>query len=360
VTKKVRVLLVDDSRVQRAAMKAILARSPDLDVVATAEDGIAAVAAVLEHRPDVVCMDVRMPRLDGLEATRRIMAERPTPILLVTAEDNLATDVDLALRALEAGALDVLPKPANLEGGGPAGGDTQGARLAARLRLLAGVPVISHPAHRLRKPGVEAKPPADDADRTKTTFHRRAGRVVAIVASTGGPSALRALLGALPRDLKAALVVVQHIDAAFEEGLVKWLDEETPLAVVSPVDGQDLHQGTIYVAPQRRFCEVTDRRRLALREEPYSAGAHCPSGDRLMTTTAAAYGRNAIGVVLTGMGVDGAAGLLAMRRAGALTIAQDEATSVIYGMPQAAAQNGAALKVLPLDRIAAAIVEALQ
>lgn len=357
--KKVRVLLVDDSRVQRAAMKAILARSPDLEVVATADDGLGAVAAVLEHRPDVVCMDVRMPRLDGLEATRRIMAERPTPILLVTAEDNLATEVDLALRALEAGALDVLPKPANLEGGGPAGGDTQGARLAARLRLLAGVPVISHPAHRLRRPG-ETKPPVEDGDRTKTTFHRRAGRIVAIAASTGGPSALRALLGALPRDLKAALVVVQHIDAAFEEGLVKWLDEETPLAVVSPVDGQDLHQGTIYVAPQRRFCEVTDRRRLALREEPYAAGAHCPSGDRLMTTTAAAYGRNAIGVVLTGMGVDGAAGLLAMRRAGALTIAQDEATSVIYGMPQAAANNGAALKVLPLDKIAGAIVEALQ
>lgn len=348
----VKVLLVDDSRVQRAALKAALERTPELHVAGEAQDGEEAVKAVELHRPDVVLMDVRMPRLDGLEATRRIMAERPTPILLMTASDNLSIDVDLALRALEYGALDVIPKPDLAADPGAPG------RLASRLRLLAGVPVIHHPMGRTQARRAAAMAAGDDAH-TKTTYYKRASRLVAIVASTGGPSALKAVLSGLPPDLKAAVVIVQHIDPAFEEGLVRWLHEETALTVVTPQDGQDLHQGTIYVAPQRRFAEVTDRRRMALKEEPYAAGAHCPSGDRLMTSAAQAYGRNAVGVVLTGMGADGAAGLLAMRRAGAATIAQDEATSVIYGMPQAAAQNGGAARVLPLDRIAAGIVEAL-
>src|SRR5690606_22400700 len=147
-----------------------------------------------------------------------------------------------------------------------------------------------------------------------------------VVASTGGPSALKVLLSALPRDLRAAVVIVQHIDAAFEEGLVRWLDEESPLTVVTPVDGQDLFQGTAYVAPQRRFCEVTERRRLGLLEAPYAPGAHCPSGDRLLESLARAYGPHGVGVVLTGMGADGARGLLAVRQAGGVTFAQDEAT----------------------------------
>lgn len=348
----VRILIVDDSRTHRAALRALLERQPEVTIAGSASDGLEAVAAAHELRPDVILMDVRMPRLDGLEATRRIMADRPTPILLMTSADNLARDVDLALRALEYGALDLIAKPELTPGTEQA----VGRQLAARLRLLAGVPVISHPIGRalLRRKQLD-----DPQQQERTTFHKRATRVVGVVASTGGPSALKVLLSALPRDLRAAVVIVQHIDPAFEEGLVRWLDEETPLTVVTPRDGQDLLQGTVYVAPQRRFCEVTERRRLALIEEPYPAGAHCPSGDRLLESVARAYGPLGVGVVLTGMGADGARGLLALRRAGGLTFAQDEATSVIYGMPQAAAQNGAAQHVLPLDRIAPAIVEAL-
>ncbi len=349
--RAVRILIVDDSRTHRVALRALLERQPDVTIAGSASDGLEAVAAANDLQPDVILMDVRMPRLDGLEATRRIMADRPTPILLMTAADNLTRDVDLALRALEYGALDLIGKPALTPGSEQA----EGRALAARLRLLAGVPVISHPIGRARL----RRPVADDAGQEKTTFHKRATRVVGVVASTGGPSALKVLLSALPRDLRAAVVVVQHIDAAFEEGLVRWLDEESPLTVVTPRDGQDLFQGTVYVAPQRRFCEVTDRRRLALLEEPFAAGAHCPSGDRLLESMARAYGPMGVGVVLTGMGADGARGLLALRQAGGLTFAQDEATSVIYGMPQAAAQNGAAQRVLPLDRVAPAIVEAL-
>lgn len=348
----VRVLIVDDSRLHRAALRAMLEPFPDVTVVGSASDGLEAVAAAHELKPDVILMDVRMPRLDGLEATRRIMADRPTPILLMTAEDNLTKDVDLALRALEYGALDIIAKP-ELSGSA----EPSGRPLAARLRLLAGVPVISHPIGRAR---LRRPLPEDPHAPEKTTFHKRANRVIGVVASTGGPSALKVLLSGLPASLKAAVVVVQHIDAAFDEGLVRWLDEETPLSVVTPQDGQDLFQGTVYVAPQRRFCEVTERRRLDLKEEPFAAGAHCPSGDRLLESLARAYGAKGLGVVLTGMGADGAKGLLEVRRAGGVTIAQDEATSVIYGMPQAAAANGAAQRILALEKIAPALLEELQ
>lgn len=348
----IRVLIVDDSRLHRAALRSMLEPYPEVTVVGSASDGLEAVAAAHELEPDVILMDVRMPRLDGLEATRRIMADRPTPILLMTAEDNLTKDVDLALRALEYGALDIIAKPEL-----SVGPDPNGRALAARLKLLAGVPVISHPIGRAR---LRPPPPPDDPSAPeKTTFHKRANRVIGVVASTGGPSALKVLLSGLPADLKAAVVIVQHIDAAFDEGLVRWLDEETPLSVVTPRDGQDLFQGTVYVAPQRRFCEVTDRRRLDLKLEPFAAGAHCPSGDRLLGSLALAYGQRGIGVVLTGMGSDGAKGLLEVRRAGGITIAQDEATSVIYGMPQAAVANGAAQRILPLDKIAASLLEDL-
>ena len=350
--RPVRVLIVDDSRLHRAAFRALLERAPGLEVAGAVADGLEAVEAVTRLRPDVLLMDVRMPGVDGLEATRRIMAERPTPILLMTAQDNLDKEVGLALRALELGALDLIAKPELAVTDAAAG-----QRLVARLRLLAGVPVISHP-HGRRRP----RPPAaegEDPGLAKTTFHRRAGRIVVVAASTGGPSALKALLAGLPGSLPAAVVVVQHIDASFHDGLVRWLDEETPLTVVTPIDGQDLHMGSVYLAPQRRYCEVTERRRLALVTEPFGAGQHCPSGDRLFESAARAYGGKAVGVVLTGMGDDGARGLLALQRAGAPTIAQDEATSVIYGMPRAAAELGAADRVLPLERIAPAIVELL-
>ena len=349
-----RVLLVDDSATLRTTLQAVLERA-GVRVVGTAADGEEAVRACALLRPEVVLMDVRMPRLDGLQATQRIMRSTPVPILLMTAPDNLAVDVHLGLRALECGALDLIAKPelAALQGGGA-------ERLVARLRLLAGVPVITHPR------GLVARevPPelASDSGAHKlrpTTFHKRARRVVGVVASTGGPRALLELFHALPSDLAAAVVVVQHIDAAFQEGLVRWLDEETPLrTVLAAQPEEELYTGKAYVAPQGRFAEVTSRRKLILRADA-SARGHCPSGDRLFASLAASYGPQAIGVVLTGMGSDGADGLLCLRRAGGRTIVQDEASSVIWGMPRAALELDAAERVLPLSRVGPAIVELL-
>jgi two-component system chemotaxis response regulator CheB len=253
------------------------------------------------------------------------------------------------MRALAVGALDLLSKP-----------DLEALRLDAkplidRLRLLSRVPVISHPGGRRGRVRGEVTP----ARRASTGYFKRASRVVAIAASTGGPRALTVLLGGLPAGLKAAVVIVQHIEASFEEGLARWLDDHCPLEVTVAKDQMELLEGRVYLAPQGRFSEVTTARRIALVDDPTHTGMHCPSGDRLLESAATAYGPRAIGVVLTGMGRDGADGLLAIRQGGGTTIAQDEASSVVYGMPQAAAQNGAAQQVLPLDRVAAAIVEAL-
>ena len=344
-----RLLIAEDSLLLRTALVRALAAVPGCEVAAAVADGVEAVEATLEHRPDVILMDVRMPRLGGLEATQQIMARRPTPILLMTSPDNLTRDLDLSLQALEYGALDMVNKgDFDLLGGG-------GAALWARLRLLSGVPVISHLQGIRGLHNRESDVGSNEGSLTQTTFHRRAKRLVAIASSTGGPSALKVLLSGLPPRLGAAVVIVQHIDPAFQEGLVRWLDEESPLRVVLARDQQDLHDDVVYMAPQGTYCEVTERRRLTLIQEPIPSGGHCPSGDRLLLSTANTYGRDAMGVVLTGMGVDGAAGLKALREVGGETLAQDESTSVIYGMPRAAWENGGARLQAPLPEIAAAI-----
>jgi len=344
----IRVLIVDDSQLQRAAFRRHVERA-GLEVVAEAGDGEAALQAVLEHTPDVVLMDVRMPRVDGLQATQKIMARHPTPILLVTASPNLEEDANLGLRALEFGALELVAKPND-----PEAALVGGRSLADRLKLLATVPVISHLAG-----GKLTRNPRRSTGR-RTTFHRRARSLVTVVASTGGPRALRQLLAQLPADLRAAIVIVQHIDGAFEQALARWLHAESELEVRLATDEQDLYAGCAYLAPQGFYAEVTPRRRLSLFEGKAPRGGHCPNGDRLLESAAKAYGNQAIGVVLTGMGNDGTAGMLALKRAGALTIAQDEATSVINGMPGSAVAAGAVDRVLPLDEIAGALIEALR
>jgi len=358
VSEPLRVLIVDDSATHRTALSQVLGRIEGLEVISTARDGLDAVKQVQSLRPDVVLMDVRMPKLDGLEATRRIMADSPTPILLMTASDNLEADAGVALRALEYGALDLIPKPERILEPGSVD------RLADQLRLLALVPVISNPRglkarRELRAESGRARSPSPSDSGPTTTYYRRASRVVGIAASTGGPRALKTLLSSLPPTLNAAVVVVQHIDPAFEESLVRWLNEECAIRVTLAEQGQDLHSGTVYFAPQGSFLEVTERRRVELITEPVSPAEHCPSGDRLFQSLAKSYATRALAVILTGMGRDGATGMLDVQSRGGLTIAQDEETSTIYGMPAAAAKNGAAGRILPLEDIGPAIVSDL-
>jgi len=349
----VRVLIVDDSGIHRRALSTYVEASSALELCGSAVDGREAVEKVGYLRPDIVLMDVQMPRLDGLAATREIMSNHPTPILLMTAAENLEREVDLGLRALSFGALDLIPKP-DLEALSP-----KDAGLARRLELMAGVPVIHHPRGGGLAAGARRPAPGKTKSRPHSSgYFRRAPCVVGIVSSTGGPRALTQILQALPGDLPAAVVIVQHIAASFEEGLARWLGENSPLKVNVGRDEAPLLTGQAYLAPQGFYSELTAERRLRLvRPDEVRPGRHCPSGDRLLASIAEAYAHKAIGVVLTGIGSDGAEGLLAMRRAGGRTIAQDEESSVVFGMPSVAAERGAAEQVLPLSGIATAIEE---
>jgi two-component system chemotaxis response regulator CheB len=344
----IRVLVVDDSKTHRAALRRILEQSRDFEVVGVAEDGVEAVELTHKLRPDIIVMDVNMPRLDGLAATERIMADTPTPILLMTASENMKGEVDLAYRALELGALDLMGKPSSLEADGK-----EVQTLLVRIKLLARVPVISHP--RGRRP----------SKRTESGRHqasgviKRARRIVAVAASTGGPRALKSFLSGLPADLGAGILIVQHIDGAFLDGLVRWLGEDRPWPVKIGEDGHGIHENEVVVAPNGSHMCVTSERRISL-VRGLPEGGHMPSCDRLLRSVALAYGARATGVVLTGMGEDGARGLLSIKDEGGQTFAQDEATSVVYGMPRAAVALGAALQVLPLGQLPAAVVRAVK
>jgi two-component system chemotaxis response regulator CheB len=328
------VLVADDSELFREVLSRVIACDPAFEVVGVAEDGAAAAAQARGLRPDVITMDLAMPDADGFSGIARIMAETPTPILVLTANREEA----VSFRALSLGALDLLEKP-------QAGSDLDdyGQLLRSRLRLLAGVKVIRH-VRGLRE-GRAAAP-------------RRATRrveLVAVGASLGGPRALAAVLRALPASFPAPIVVVQHIADGFTEGLASWLASETTL-VVQEARGDDLLvAGRVLIAPTGRHLEVADG--CARLSDAPPVDTFRPSVTPLLLSAARAYGARACGVILTGMGRDGAEGLKAIKDAGGPTLAQDEATSAVFGMPRAAIELGAVDRVLPLDEIARALQE---
>lgn len=336
----IRVLLADDSETARSALSAALAPHADLQVVAQARDGLEALELAKSVRPDVITMDVQMPRLNGLEATAAIMAEAPSRILVVASVMEGA-QVELSFRAIRAGALEVLAKP---HGGGAAALSDFGRRVASAIRLMAEIPVV----RRWRAPAPVPIPRL-----------RAAGScdIIGLVASTGGPPALSRLLSALPANLPCPILIAQHIAPGFAAGLRRWFADSTSLSVEIGRDGQACLPGHVILAPDGMDLTVDEQRLVRVQRSP---GGHCPSGDRLLGSLARAYGAGALGVVMTGMGEDGAAGLLDIRRAGGVTIAQDEASSVVYGMPQAAFKNGAAALVVPLDGLGGAIVDSVR
>lgn len=331
--RRIRVLVADDSAAVRSVLQTLLSEDARLEVVGQAADGVEAVAQAKRLRPDVITMDVAMPRMDGLTAIETLMSEAPCRILVVSAMDERQTD--LSFRAMAAGALEVLPKPTLLEAH-----DLKrwGRRVAEAVRLMAEVPVVSRrrstPAPALRQ---------------------GSGAVVdafGIVASTGGPPALAQLLGALPADLPIPLFIAQHLALGFTAGLARWLSSVSPLAIVVAQNGQPALAGHAYLAPDGRHLEVDSEGLLRI---PSVQDDLWPSGNRLLASLAAAYRNRAGGAVLTGMGEDGATGLLAIHNAGGVTLAQDEASSVVAGMPLAAQAAGATRDLLPLESIAVVI-----
>lgn len=359
----VALLLVDDSPVQRRFLRAALENTPEFSVIGEARNGREAVAMVERLRPAAVLMDLDLPVMNGIEAIERIMARCPTPIVVYSAFVDGENSTN-AIDALAAGAVDVVAKPEWGEGGQL---DAYAEELRRRMRVASRVRVITHPRGRLRttSPGlvkVPARavradvPPAPVRHQPPETLrHPGSVQLVAIGASTGGPQALATVLGALPAGFAPAVLVVQHMADGFIPGLVSWLDQICALPVVQGETGRRLAAGTVTVAPSGLNLLVRDHLRVVCEPAP-ERQFHVPGIDASFETVAETLGAEAIGVVLTGMGRDGAVGLKAMRERGAVTIGQDEATCAVYGMPAAAWAAGAVEHQLPLPEIGPAIV----
>ena len=336
----IRVLLVDDSPIALHIMQRLLSRSPDIAVVGTAADGREALELLPALNPDVICTDLHMTVMDGLEFTREVMDKYPRPILVVSV--SVEPDSPNVFRLLEAGAVDVYAKPrAIIE----ADQDKLARELASKIRILSGVHVFRRNGAALRT----VPPQALLSPQARATV-----RIVAIGASTGGPQALRAILSYLPTDFPAPVLCVQHIAHGFLSELVAWLAESSPLPVRKAAAGESPQAGVVYFAAEDAHLDLDSGGRFVLSREPPCDG-HRPSITVTLRAVARQFGPGAVGVLLTGMGRDGADGMAAITGAGGVTIAQDEASCVVYGMPREAVALGAARHVLPLEQIAPAL-----
>ena len=340
----VRVMLVEDSLVVRELLRHIVSRDSRLELVAAVASGEEALDKLRTVRPDVISMDIRLPGIDGLETTRRIMAEQPTPIVVV-ADSVEDSSLRISMNALRAGALSVVEKPVATT---HAGYEAVAGEICTQLRIMAQVPVI-----RRRPIGTEwagRTGPVAPAAPVETPG-LVAPSLLGIGASTGGPPALARVIGALPKTFPLPVLVVQHMGPAFMDGFASWLDSVVALPVGVARDGERAEAGRVYVAPGDRHLEVGSGRILRVIDAAPVSGQR-PAATVLFRSMARQAGAAGIGVLLTGMGEDGAVGLADMHRAGAQTVAEHESTAVVYGMPAAAVRLGAARSVLPLDRIA--------
>ncbi|MHB9004368.1 MAG: chemotaxis-specific protein-glutamate methyltransferase CheB [Coriobacteriia bacterium] len=341
---QIRVLIADDSLVAREMLAQILATDPRIEVVGMAHDGREAVDMVANLRPDLVTMDIHMPRMDGLVATEQIMAYNPTPILVVSSSVH-GEGMGRAFDALRIGALDVIKKP---EARDWAELDKIGREVIKRVKILSRIRVITHIAGKRGQRAAE-RPAAEPV------HHARQGvrSIVAIGSSTGGPSALLNVLGRLPKDFSVPIVIAQHIADGFIPGLVSWLDAGCKIQIHEAVENQTVLPGNAYLAPTGRNLEMDG---YTMRfSKPHLGQLYIPSADSLFMSVASTFGRNAVGIILTGMGADGAVGLKRMREAGAATLGQDEETCAVYGMPKAAAELSALDSELPVLEIAAEV-----
>lgn len=342
---RIRVLVVDDSAFVRQAITRMLNAAPDIEVVGVAGDGGQGLERAKELAPDVVTLDVQMPRMGGLECLKRLMQESPVPVLLLSSHTREGAEV--TLRGLDLGALDFVDKSSVR---GTMNLLELAEELTAKIRALAGARAGALSAAAAVLPsGPLPTPPVTRAE------------VVAIGTSTGGPPALQAIIPRLPEGLRCAVLVVQHMPVGFTRSLAERLDQRSALRVREAKDGDLVVAGEVLIAPAGLHMAVKKRGaavRVALDDEPRGS-LHRPSADVLMASVARTYGARALGVVLTGMGSDGVAGLRAIRAAGGRTLAESEETALIYGMPKAAVEAGVVERSVPLGRVADEIVAAV-
>lgn len=343
---KIRVLIVDDSATMRSLISAALRKDPDIDVVGQAGDPLEAREAIKVLNPDVITLDVEMPNMNGLDFLEKIMRLRPTPVIMISTLTQAGADATLT--ALEFGAVDCVGKPV---AGGVGDAISAFSGLPERVKAAAGARL--RPLAAMAGRGGPAKPAPAPTD----TGFRTNGRLVAIGASTGGVEALLAVISRFPANCPPT-VITQHMPAAFTRSFAERLNRSTAAKVEEATDGAPLDIGRIYLAPGgATHLEVMGGAGLRCRLiDGDPVNGHRPSVDVLFHSVAKVVGAKAVGAILTGMGRDGAKGLLAMRQAGATTIAQDEGSSVVYGMPKVAMEIGAAQKQLSLERIGGAIL----
>jgi two-component system, chemotaxis family, protein-glutamate methylesterase/glutaminase len=345
--KKFRVLVVDDSAFMCRVLQEIISSDPQLEVVGQARDGSDAVAMADSLQPDVITMDINMPRVDGLQATEMIMSRHPRPIVIVSSESR--EGAASSLRALELGAIDFVPKPStgiDLDMKSVRDDLTRKLKLAAKVRVVRTASLSKLPAAHA--------PVAVPASRTSTAQSSGKPPVVVIAASTGGPAAVMRVVAGLSKDVAAPILLVLHMPAAFTKQFVSQLGEVSSLPVKEAEHNEALQAGTIYLCPGSHHLRLTSTGNIALDSGARIHG-YRPCADVAFETVASYARALAMGVVLTGMGSDAAKGAKTLKDAGGYVVAQDEATSMIFGMPSEAIKAGAVDEVLPLDQIAPSI-----
>jgi two-component system chemotaxis response regulator CheB len=341
--KIIRVLVVDDSPLVRQILVSMLESDPAFVVVGEAADGVDGARQAIRLRPDVITMDIRMPRLDGLGAIKQIMSAVPTPIVVVTSAVYDA-DLDVAFCAIEAGALTVVEKPKGLSASAY---EAVRGQLLTTIKLMSDVQVVT-----IRPAGQASGRAVQDAE---SLFWAQANiKLIAVGSSTGGPGILRQILSALPGDMSIPIAIVQHITPNFSQGFAQWLDHATELTVSLATEAERLAPGQVLIAPEHVHMAIRPGGYIRLDPSPPIRGLR-PSANVLFASAAKAYRDGAVGIILTGMGEDGADGLQALRQAGGYVLAQDEASCVVYGMPKAAIDRGVVDRVLSPDQIAATL-----
>jgi two-component system, chemotaxis family, protein-glutamate methylesterase/glutaminase len=351
----IRVLVVEDSLTARDLLIALFNQCTDIEVIGTALDGVEAVKRAVELKPDVITMDVHMPRLNGLEATRQILRTMPIPIVVVTGSLRNA-DTDLSFEAMKAGALSIVIKPSII--------DPESCRqMIQTVRLMAGVQVVrrwirEEDGKTIRSgQALAASTAVEEAfisGRPLPDLRNKPWKVIGIASSTGGPSALMNVLKPLTAKFPLPILVVQHITNGFAQSLADWLNKELSLTVRLAVNGEKPAPGTVLIAPDDRHMQISEQGTILLHEKSNYKGLR-PSANYLFSSLAEVYQANAVGVILTGMGDDGVDGLAAMHRTGGTVLAQDQDTCVVYGMPREAVSRKVVNYVLPVEQIGLAL-----
>ena len=364
----IKVLLVEDSPVALNILQRLLKSCPEIAVVGTASNGKEALGLIPKLNPEVICTDFTMKGMDGLELTQQVMAKYPRPILVISNSVQ-KYDTKNVFKLLQAGALDVFPKPKT---GRESDYGKVKEQLLDKIKVISGVSVFTKPLRQTVASSINTKLSStqtvstsqaikkiSEQEKGNTIAYLKATqdiapfpvKVVAIGVSTGGPRALNQVISPLPKNFPVPIICTQHISPGFLEGLVNWLDGESQLRIKIAQKGEYPRPGTVYFAPENSHLQLTSQGQF-IHTSTEPVDGHCPSATVMFQSVAKFYGRKSLGILLTGMGRDGATGMKAIAEIGGMTIAQDEKSCIVFGMPKAAIEIGAAKHILPLQKIA--------